>query len=229
MRHMAWMNDYEYEFVQDSRDKKITARSARNMRTHNGKSGRVRLPSDYLTKKELKAMSGECIEYASLKKPMSWDEFKKLPDDLKKEYIINIRERFGAPDRYIGEMFGVSGATMGLYARDLGIALGKESSGGNRKWKKDEFYAWVTGADLNAPVPPIAPEAIDISTDTENEPAEPAGHSYSLSDSKNMMVPHDGQMVFTCPANQALDVINMLLGNTKVSIRVEWHVIEEEN
>lgn len=46
------MKDEEYLFVSDSRDKKITARSAGKRRTHNGKRGSVRFPSDHLTKKE---------------------------------------------------------------------------------------------------------------------------------------------------------------------------------
>ena len=47
------MKDEEYLFRQDSRDKALTARSARHKRTHCGKGGRVKLPSDYMTKKEL--------------------------------------------------------------------------------------------------------------------------------------------------------------------------------
>lgn len=45
------MNDIEYEFTKDVIEKKITARSARSTRTHNGKRGAVKFPSDYKTKK----------------------------------------------------------------------------------------------------------------------------------------------------------------------------------
>lgn len=123
---MTWMSDERHFLMQDTKEKKVTARSARHTRTHNGKGGPVKFPSDYLTKKELKAMSGECIKYASLKVPMSWDEFKALPNDLKKEYITSIRDRFDAPDKYIAEMLGVSCHTLGLHLRDIGLGVGKK-------------------------------------------------------------------------------------------------------
>lgn len=222
------MNEYQWSLVSDSRDKKITARSARAARTHCGKSGAVKLPSDYLTKKELKAMSGECIKYASLKEPMSWEEFKALPDDLKKEYIKSIRERFGAPDKYIADMLGVSGQCFGLYVRDLGLGLGKDA-GANRKWEKEQFYAWRSGADENAEVAPVAvsetPEAPE--TDTASSILSDTATEGS-SREKILAVPYDGQLTFTCPADQALNMIGMILGNKNVTLSVTWRVIEDD-
>lgn len=142
------MNDIEYEFVQDSIEKKGTARSARNARTHCGKSGAVRLPSDFKTKKEIKAMSGEVIQYASLKKPMTLEEFKKLPNDLKVMYIKWIREKFNAPDKCIAEMLGVKKNTFSAYMIDL--KLNKGTGNQKRIWEKEKFYAWVNGIDENA-------------------------------------------------------------------------------
>ena len=43
------MTDEKYTYIQDVRDKKVTARSARSKRTHNGKGGSVKFPSDYMT------------------------------------------------------------------------------------------------------------------------------------------------------------------------------------
>lgn len=51
------MKDETYLFHSDCRDKKNVARSARNKRTHNGKSGGVKFPSDYMTKKEVGLMT----------------------------------------------------------------------------------------------------------------------------------------------------------------------------
>jgi hypothetical protein len=50
------MTDEKYVLLTDTREKKNVARSAGKRRTHNGKGGRVRLPSDHLTKKELKGV-----------------------------------------------------------------------------------------------------------------------------------------------------------------------------
>ena len=79
---MAWMSDEKYELMQDTRDKAITARSARSTRTHCGKGGAVKFPSDNLTKKEREAMNGKCETYR-MNDPMTWEQFKAMPDDLK--------------------------------------------------------------------------------------------------------------------------------------------------
>lgn len=221
------MNDYEYEFMCDSRDKKITARSARSTRTHNGKRGSVKFPSDYLSKKEIKAMSGECIKYASLKKPMTWTEFKELPNDLKKEYIAFIRERFGAPDKYIAEMLGVTGNCLGLYVRDLGLGHGADSGNGKRKWEKEKFYAWRSGAVENENCPPVIEDPVE---------PESTNDSSSLSDNnvtdssceKVRAVPHDGLLQFNCPVDEALNMLAVVLGGKKVKLHVQWKVIEDE-
>lgn len=233
---MAWMNDYEWDFVKDSMDKKNVARSARSTRTHCGKGGAVKFPSDYLTKKELKAMSGEVIEYASLKKPMSWEEFKALPEDLKKEYIISIREKFGAPDKYVAEMMGVSGKYFCMLMQDLKLGRGSDSGNGKRKWKKEEFYAWRSGADVNAAVAPVPEEIIEpeeipaIPTKAESVP-----DSSSLSDTEAQgcnckrvcAIPVDGRMTFNCNADDALNTLQLLLCNKKVDLTVSWTVMED--
>lgn len=235
---MAWMNDYEWDFVKDSMDKKNVARSARSTRTHCGKGGAVKFPSDYLSKRELKAMSGEVIKYASLKKPMSWGEFKELPDDLKKEYLGFIREKFGAPDRYIAQMLGVAGNTLSLYLKDLGLGAGKACGNGNRKWKTEEFLAWSSGADLEAEVAPVPEEVIEpeeIPVENAEEPEASVDSSSSLSDTeaqcssceKVCAIPADGRMSFNCNADDALNTLQLLLRNKKVNLTVSWTVMED--
>lgn len=234
---MAWMNDYEWDFVKDSMDKKNVARSARSTRTHCGKGGAVKFPSDYLTKKELKAMSGEVIKYASLKNPMSWSEFKELPDDLKKEYIASIRAKFGAPDKYIAQMLGVSQYTLCLYFKDLGLGAGKNCGNSGRKWKTEEFLAWQSGANFEAEVAPVPEEVIEPEEfqpdDLKNEP-ETSEDSSSLSDTEscfssdvNYAIPADGQMSFKCNADDALNTLRLLLRNNKVVLTVNWTVVED--
>ena len=80
------MDDEKYVFFQDVREKKVTGYSARKQRSHCGKAG-CKLPSDYLTKKEIKNMSGEVKSYR-LNEPMTYAEFRLMPEDLQKTYII---------------------------------------------------------------------------------------------------------------------------------------------
>ena len=91
------MTNVKYEFLQDCHEKAITARSARNRKRYPGKKGPVKLPSDYMSEKEKEALNGECKTY-KLGAPMSWDEFNKMPDDLKVMYIKNLRKKFNVPD-----------------------------------------------------------------------------------------------------------------------------------
>lgn len=139
---MARLPEEQWAMIEDSIEKKRTAASAFKQRTHCGKGGRVKFPSDNLSKKELKAMSGECKSYR-LNAPMSWDEYKSMPDDLKVGYIQSIRDRFGAPDKYVADMFGCSQGQLGLYLRDLKLEVNAKVE----TWEKESFLAWMTGAD----------------------------------------------------------------------------------
>ena len=142
---MARLPDEQWAMIEDSINKKNIARSSHNKRTHCGSSGGVRLPSDYMTRKELKSMNGEVKTY-KMHDPMTWKEFRELPDDLKKEYIKYIRERFGAPNTAIAEAFGVSNTLFGNWIRCLGLASGKCHCGTSSKWAKTDestlFKKW---------------------------------------------------------------------------------------
>lgn len=173
-------------------------------------------------------MSGECISYRP-NHPMSWDEFKKLADDLKVDYITRIRDRFGAPDKYIAEMFGVAGNTLGLYLKDLDLCVGK---GANRpNWDKEKFHAWRTGAD---PDLVNENETEDISEDTEVEESVPEvveenkDEGSACAVERICAVPTSGAMDFKCNADLAMNTIAQLLGSSKVNLHISWEVITEE-
>lgn len=141
---MARLPDEQWAMIEDSIDKKRTAASAFKQRTHCGKGGSVKFPSDYMSKKELNAMNGEVKSYR-LNSAMSWDEFKSMPDDLKVAYINSIRERFCVPDKYVAEMFGIPLGQLGLYLRDLKLELVRDID----IWNKEAFLAWRSGADTS--------------------------------------------------------------------------------
>lgn len=157
------MKDEEFVFRADSRDKAITARSAKSKKT---KGGRVRLPSDNLSKKELQKMNGECKSYR-LNDPMTRKEFQSMPDDLKAVYIKAIRNKYGVPDLYLGKALGFSQQGFAHIIKRLGLGMGKTS--GKGKWDKDGFYAWWHGVDkLPVPVAEEEPSAVE-------EPATDSG------------------------------------------------------
>lgn len=145
------MKDETYAFISDVKEKKVTARSARHTRTHCGKGGRVRLPSDNLSKKELMKMSGECKSYR-LNEPMTWAEFKAMPNDIQITYIKLLRQKFDVPDGKLAEMFGTSKDGTSRRFKKLGLNEGKTRK--RKNWDKEGFFAWWHGVDqLPTPVP----------------------------------------------------------------------------
>ena len=126
------MTDEKYTFVTDVAEKKRIARGSFNKRTHNGKGGKVRFPSDYLSNKERNKMNGEVREYR-MNSPITYAEFKKYPDDLKKKYIQRLRDMFDVPDKDIAAMMGVN-------VKTLDTALAKIDARGGRRGKRKADY-----------------------------------------------------------------------------------------
>ena len=237
------MKDETYLFVSDVKEKKITARSARHTRTHCGKGGRVRLPHDNLTKKELQKMNGECKSYR-LNDPMTWKEFKTMPDDLKVTYIKLVREKYGVSDTQLGKAMGINCCSFSNEMARLGLDVGVGVRNGSTKWDKDGFWVWWNGVDkLPTPVTeePTLEEKIEalekeleaLETFTEDDlpfeepvPAPVDNFTPSLG-IPIAATPINGSMQFKCPADQALNTLAQLLGNANCAISVMWRVIEE--
>lgn len=135
------MTDEKFTFIEDCRDKKHTARSYYNRVTHGGK---VRLPSDNLTQKELRQMSGEVKTYR-MNSPMKFEEFRAMPEDLQKAYIQAIRDKYHVSDTKIfTEMLGISQSYGKKIVGKLGIGTGRGVSRGIpdlEGWRK-----WLRGA-----------------------------------------------------------------------------------
>lgn len=219
------MKDEEYSFVSEVRDKKITARSASNRRTHTGKGGRVRFPSDNLSKKELAQMSGECKSYR-LNDPMTWVEFKTMPDDLKCTYIKLLRQKFNAPDCKIADMFGISKGRLGLCGGHRG---------GNRIWDKDGFDAWVKGMvclpeALEEVSEPFMEEDVAVWEDPNPEAEEPDYDFLAHIPVEVAPVPAYEvkkaipNMTFEGDIGDVLETIAVLPGGAYAKICVSWEV-----
>ena len=83
---MSRLTDEQKEFIADCKDKTRTACGSHNKRSHCGKSGGIKFPSDSLTEKQKRAMNGKVVTY-NINEALTDDEFKKLPDDIKKLYV----------------------------------------------------------------------------------------------------------------------------------------------
>ena len=96
------MTDFDFEV----KEKKALARSAK-YKVNGSRSKKCTLSTDFMSPSQIKKMNGEMISY-NFNKPMSLDEFNRLPADLGKEYILQLVEKFGGNYSSLAEMFGCS-------------------------------------------------------------------------------------------------------------------------
>lgn len=148
------MTDEEYLFKQTSEERKRIAQGAFNKKRQGGKY--VRLPSDNLTRKEREALNGEVKQYKE--KPFyKWEEFKKMPDDLKLKWLNSTTSRYGITLATVAqECFGIS--KTGLYdylkRNDLYVYANKSKGNHGKSYEagikkliadKDAFYNALSG------------------------------------------------------------------------------------
>ena len=250
------MKDEKYVFFQDLKEKKVTGYSARKQRSHCGKGGRVKLPSDYLTKKELKNMSGKCRTYR-LNSPMKWREFKAMPEDLQIAYIKAIKEKYNPTVTAIGKMMGVERANLSKHLPGLGF---EKQPKGAHEWDKEGFAEWCFGAkkteecqsvqeEVDEPLVAVEQEVVEeavsteeieeiltligeeataIAADVENE-RKKWHHERMMAQAELLRnaIPSSGSMVFEDKTENILLAIERLLGNTKVHLNIQWDVVED--
>ena len=86
------MNEIEYVFNSDIREKKRTARGSRNKKC-GAKSKKCSLPYETMKRKDLIAMNGSVTNY-KLSEFYSWDEFLAMPSDIQVDYINRMSEYY---------------------------------------------------------------------------------------------------------------------------------------
>ena len=168
---MALLPDEQYVMISDSIEKKKIAHSSHNRKTHCGKGGRVKFPSDYLSKKELKAMNSDVKTY-NLNRPMIWKEFRSMPQDLQIMYIKKLRNEFGVPDIVLCKVMGICKSSFSRAMSDLNLSLGKSAGAKSKQWldseKSSKFYEYWNKFNNEKTVE-------EASVEDEAEVAEEAG------------------------------------------------------
>lgn len=162
------MTDAKYVFEQDVRDRKRTGRNAKYM-NRTGK-GNVRMPSDNLSRKEKAKLNGPVNTY-DMGKPMTYDRFKAMPEDLQRGYLQGIVDKFHAPTRVIAQLWGIGHSTVGLRLRELGV---KPAGGRGKRTDFDEaaWDAWVADGVIPedaAPTPEVEYTSVTRNTTKREE------------------------------------------------------------
>ena len=239
------MTDEKFTFIEDLREKKRTATGAHHKRTHCGKGGAVRFPSDFKTKKELRAMNGAVKEYR-LNDPVGWDEFKAWHDDIKVLYIKSLRKAYNVSDTHIAKMLGVGQSTFNYHTKRLGV---KPTRTGKEVWDADGWYAWVNGVPVAAKEEPeeapVIEGRLEKCDEEVLEQAEKCDKNVigacgdfiwfgnekerslcKLGEEAQPAVPGWGQMELEGTVAECAKTLEMLLADKRVKLTVWWTVVE---
>ena len=134
------MTDVEYILREDARSKKSSGRGVYS-RKRGSKSKSCSLPSDRLTEKQKKELSGEVKTY-NLSVRLSYAEFKQLPPDLMTEYVNRLVRTYGANFSDIAQSMGITSETLRVF-RDSHPGFPKFKPGGRSAWTKSTASEWA--------------------------------------------------------------------------------------
>lgn len=131
------MTDFDFEV----KEKKDVARSAK-YKVNGSKSRKCTLPTDYMTPSQIKKMNGETITY-NINKPMTLKEFKRVPPDVGREYIMRLVDIYGVNFTSLAQMFGCCKKTCAslLSAKPYGISFSRGSA--MSKGKREAWSAFL--------------------------------------------------------------------------------------
>lgn len=156
------MTDFDYDAMQ----KKRIASGDRH-RKRGSKSKYCGLPSDHMTQAQWKKRNGE-VKTMNLGKPMSWKEFKALPDDLAREYVQKCCDEFSMTIVAFADLFQVHRVTVLNRFDEIGVDRTLFAKGHRQtKDQKARFKAWVTQDD------PISERPIENQTEPQPSAANP--------------------------------------------------------
>ena len=153
------MTDAAYCLRETEKERKSLARMSRYKKS-GSKTKYVHLPQTYMSEKEWKKMNS-AVETFKLDAVMSKDEFKKLPDDIKREYILYLVQKYSARQKDIAEMLG--------YSQNGFWSLSKQLFGNKSPFQKGQLNP--TKAWLNFINPP-ADDKVNMPDDKVNIPSD---------------------------------------------------------
>ena len=131
------MTDEKFEYFNEVKEKSITARSAKAY---------AQKAKPHYTRKELEAMNGP-THSVNVKKYISYDEFKALPDSLKKSYLENLIVTWHIGANALARMWNITAGTMSPIMKRLGVSATTKRA---NKVDTDRFFAEFVNV-ANAP------------------------------------------------------------------------------
>lgn len=207
------------------------------------KKKRCTTPSDNLTAAQRRKLNGP-VTTVKMNEPMTWDEFKNLPPDLRKEYLEGIMKTYRVSQALIAEMFGISLSQ--FYRTVAPLRLKKytpsrmtESKAKKRQAMWEAFCNGVVGgkpADPAAPagegepeqeptpepdpIPDLCPNEAEAPPEPEpSVPAEPPAEpeqERQAGKTANLHLCFEG-----FPSTQQLEMLYRLIGTSQVRVTLD--------
>ena len=132
------MKDEVFEFISDIKEKKQTATGY----GHKVRNTGCKLPFEFMKKKELNALNGECIT-RDLSKPIPWKEFIKLSKDVQQEQLEAWANCYGGGWRIVAILANTTLTNVNNYAYNHKISGCSEKEFGEKNIEKAQFVADV--------------------------------------------------------------------------------------
>lgn len=143
------MDEIERELVAEIRQRKNIGQQARHKKC-GSRSRKCRLPSDHMTKKQLKGLNGEVMTY-NLSKPMKWAEFKYMPRDLQLQYLTKLHNEHGANQRDVADMLGLAKGTLSSYCKRHDLRVFPHTGGFKAPEETAKWQAFLNGEAAQQP------------------------------------------------------------------------------
>ena len=162
------MDDAEFVLQQDIKEKKLAGRGSFGKVRGGGRY--VKMPSDYLSRKERNKMNGDCVTYP-MNIPVRWKVLRTWPEDLMERYIRHLLDDYRFTGTQIGIICGVSLNTVMTFCKAKSIKLphGRKVS----HELKAKFQRFCDGLEATEqPAMNQAAEAPVIEPTTVEEPEE---------------------------------------------------------
>ena len=97
--------------------------------------------------------------------PMTWKTYKRMPDDLKRQYMNGLIDRYHPSGNQIAAMMGCSNVTIGVEIKRLGLKHKMPAQGQHVNQTEEECAAWNEWTGITAATVVSAPQ------EPEAEPA----------------------------------------------------------
>jgi len=162
------VNDFDFDAMQ----KKRIAQGAKHKV---GRRSGCTLPSDNLTEAQKRKLNGPVVTL-KLDEPMTWKDFKALPEDKQRLYLERLKELYQPSCSMLGQMFGCTQPTVLHRINQLGFHTGYDQCGRRRpgkaeraKW--DAFCNGVVGGKPGTPANTVT-EAADDTVEPAHDTVE---------------------------------------------------------